>query len=97
MSAITPYALVQSRRQSSSLSSMTEGEKSSGEPWNRRLSHWFSQGAKNAHMIDPFKLKVCLTLFSASAAYYKSARKEKIFGIMELKDPETPKKSCNVD
>ena len=45
----------QSRPQSSSLSRMTEGEKSSGEPWNRRLSHWFSRGTKNTHMIGSFK------------------------------------------
>ena len=69
----------QSRRQSSSLSRMTEGEKRSGEPWNRRLSHWFSRGTKNTLMIGSFKLKVCLTLFSASAAYYKYARKGKLF------------------
>ena len=29
-------------------------------------------------MIGSFKLKVCLTLFSASAAYYKYAKKEKL-------------------
>ena len=69
----------QSRPQSSSLSRMTEGENSSGEPWNKRLSHWFSRGTKNRHMIGLFKWKVCLTLFSASAAYYKYARKEKLF------------------
>ena len=46
---------IQSRPQSSSLSRMTEGEKSSGEPWNRRLSHWFSRGTKNTHMIGSFK------------------------------------------
>ena len=69
----------QFRRQSSSLSRMTEGEKSSWEPWNRRLSHWFSRGTENTHMIGSFKLKVCLTLFSASAAHYKYARKEKLF------------------
>ena len=66
--AFNPVAsLIQSRPQSSSLSRMTEGEKSSGEPWNRRLSHWFSRGTKNTHMIGSFKWKVCLTLFSARA------------------------------
>jgi len=64
---------------------MTEGEKSSLEPWNRRLSHWFSRGTKNTHMIGSFyfawKLKICLALFSASATYYKYARTEKLFGV----------------
>jgi len=41
----------QSRRQSSSLSRKTEGETSSGEPWNRRLSHWFSRGTENTQAI----------------------------------------------
>ena len=51
-------------------------EKRSGEPWNKRLSHWFSLGTKNTLMIGSFKLKV---FFSASAAYYKYARKGKLF------------------
>ena len=51
----------------SSLLRMTEGEKSSGEPWNRCLSYWFYW-------------KVCLVLLSAGAVYYKYARKEKLFG-----------------
>ena len=59
----------QSQRQSSSLSRMTEGEKSSGEPWNRRLSHWFSRGTKNKHMIGSFKLKVCLRTFTPKSSY----------------------------
>ena len=42
-----------------SLSRMTEGEKSSGEPWNKRLSQWFSRGTKNRHMIGLFKWKFC--------------------------------------
>ena len=87
----------QSQRQSSSLSRMTEGEKSS-------FSLVFVRNKEHAQIVS-FKLKVCLTLFSASAAYYKYARKEKLFAfriywliiLMELKDPETPKKSCNVD
>ena len=37
----------QSRPKSSSLLRMTEGEKSSGKPCNRRLSHWFSRRTKN--------------------------------------------------
>ena len=75
---------VQSRTQSSSLLRMTEGEKSSGEPWNRRLSYWLSWKTKNTLLIGLFhfarKWKVCLVLFSASAFYYKYARKEKLFG-----------------
>ena len=54
---------------------------------NRRLSHWFSRGTENTH-VDWFgsfyfawKLKICLTLFSASATYYKYARTEKLFGV----------------
>ena len=73
----------QSRPQSSSLSLMTEGEKSSGEPWNRRLSHWFSRRTKNTHLIGSFKWKVCLTLFSASAAYY-NMRGRKSFLLLEI-------------
>ena len=81
---VVPIPHLQSRRQSSSLSRMTEGEKSSGEPLNRRLSHWFSRGTKNTHTIGSFKLKVCLKLFSASATYYKYARKEKLFAFRNI-------------
>ena len=53
-----------SRPQSSSLSRMTEGEKSSEEPWNRRLSHWFSRVTKNrtwlAHSNEKFALRSSL-------------------------------------
>lgn len=74
----------QSRPQSPSLLRMTEGEKSSGEPWNMRLSYWFSRKTKNTHLIGSFyfarKWKVCLVLLSAGAVDYKYARKEKLFG-----------------
>ena len=74
----------QSRPQSPSLLRMTEGEKSSGEPWNTCLSYWFSRKTKNTHMIGSFyfarKWKVCLVLLSAGAVDYKYARKEKLFG-----------------
>ena len=63
---------------------MTEGEKSSGEPRNTRLSYWFSRKTKNTHLIGSFyfarKWKVCLVLLSAGAVDYKYARKEKLFG-----------------
>ena len=51
--------LPQSRDQSSFLLPTTEGEKSSGEPWNRRLSHWFSRRTeKKTHLIGSFYLRV---------------------------------------
>ena len=50
----------QSRPQSSSLLRMNEAEKSSGEPWNKHLSHWFSRGTKNRHIIGLFKWKILI-------------------------------------
>ena len=55
----------------------SEEEKSSGEPWNKRLFHWFSRRTKNTQK------SFGLALFSASAAYYKLeyTRKEKLFAV----------------
>ena len=61
------------------------GEKSSGEPWNRRIFRWFSWRTKDTPMIGSFyfarKWKVCFALFSAGASYLEYSRKAKPHGV----------------
>ena len=71
----------QSRPQSSSLSRMTEGEKSSGEPWNRRLSH--SRNKEHAHDWLIQMKSLLNALLCESAAYY-NMRGRKSFLLLEI-------------